>query len=281
MGLFDKITRGITRGIGNAVSNATQQAVEKKATEILTPKINQAADTIAGSSKPSGATNTGSLEGAIGHLTNAVNGYATQAAQNMKVCLKCNKPTSVDKKFCPECGATLPEKTLAQAAVCPSCGKQNNLSEKFCSECGTKLPITIEAEENQRNLDEQVMNEWQEKLSNYPRWRLGGTDYNLEYYNEGYYIFTAKYPSHEEAYSAVISYRGFLKQNGFKEAGQYPSVEHLYKKENGVCYHVDTEHCFEGDADRPTIGFDKREPQGGFDYEKPVPKKKGFFGLFK
>ncbi len=281
MGLFDKITRGITRGIGNAVSNATQKAVEKKATEVLTPKINRAADTIAGSSKPSGTTNTGSLEGALGNLTNAFSGYATQAAQNLKICPKCNTGNSADKKFCSKCGEMLPEKTLGSLAVCPACGKQNNVSERFCSDCGTKLPITLETEEKQRQSDEQVMNEWQEKLSAYPKWRLGGTEYHLELYDEGYYTFTVKYPSHEEAYSAVTSYRNFLKQNGFKEAGQYPSIEHLYKKENGVCYHVDTEHCFEGDADRPTIGFDKREPQGGFDYVKPEPKKKGLLGLFK
>ena len=51
---------------------------------------------------------------------------------------------------------------------------------------------------------------------------------------------------------------------------------------DGVCYHVDTEHCFEGDSDCPAIGFDKSEPYGGFNYVKPEPKKKtSFMDLFK
>lgn len=281
MGLFDKITRGITRGIGNAVSNATQKAVEKKATEVLTPKINQAADTIAGSSKPSGTASTGSLEGALGNLAGAMSGYVSEAAQTLKVCPKCDTGNSADRKFCSKCGEALPEKTLGSLAVCSNCGKQNNITEKFCSDCGAKLPIAVEEEERKKRADEQVMNLWQEKLNAYPRWRLGGTEYNLESYDEGYYTFSVKLNSYEEAIGAVENYRNFLKQNGFKEAGQYPSKEHLYKKENGVCYHVDTEHCFEGDVDRPTIGFDNREPQGGFDYVKPEPKKKGLFGFFK
>ena len=70
--------------------------------------------------------------------------------------------------------------------------------------------------------------------------------------------------------------------NGFRQAGEYPSVEHLYKRVDGVVYHVDTEHCFEGDSDCPSIGFDKSEPRGGFDYVKPEPKKKtSFLDLFK
>ena len=35
----------------------------------------------------------------------------------------------------------------------------------------------------------------------------------------------------------------------------------------------DTEHCFQGDADSPTIYFDHSQPTGGYDYKKPEPKK--------
>ena len=50
----------------------------------------------------------------------------------------------------------------------------------------------------------------------------------------------------------------------------------------GVVYHVDTEHCFDGDSDCLSIGFDKSEPRGGFNYVKPEPKKKtSFLDLLK
>ena len=80
------------------------------------------------------------LEGAMANLESSVQGYATEAAKNMKVCPNCNKPTTADKKFCHECGTQLPEQTVAQGAVCPNCGKQNAIGTKFCQDCGTKLP---------------------------------------------------------------------------------------------------------------------------------------------
>ncbi len=287
MGIFDKITKGITRGIGNAVSNATQKAVEKKATEILTPKINQAADTIAGKVEQSVQTannvntaSNNSLETSLENLNSAMNAYATKVAQNVKVCPKCNATVSADKKFCPECGEVLPEKTLAQGSVCTQCGKQNSITEKYCTNCGTKLPQTIEAEQKQQNDDINVLNGWNEKLGGYPKWEFGGSKYYIEDYEGEYYSFTATFDNYEKACSAVENYRNCLQQNGFAPAGQYPSIEHLYKKVNGVCYHVDTEHCFEGDSNCPTIGFDNREPTGGFDYQEKPKKKKGLFGLF-
>ena len=70
-----------------------------------------------------------------------------------------------------------------------------------------------------------------------------------------------------------------MKANGFREAGQYPDRAHLYKKINGKCYHVDTEHCFEGSMERPEIWFNIQEPSGGFDYVKPEPKQQTRFDL--
>lgn len=278
MGIFDKITRGIGKGIGNAIGNATQKAVEKKAAEVLTPKINQAADTIAGNAARGSSS---SLEGALGNLEGAMSGYATRAMQNMKVCPACETACSADKKFCPSCGGPLPEKTLAQDAVCPNCGKQNQITEKFCSDCGTKLPIVAAAENRQKQADDSVLAQWTEKLPAYPVWTIGGREYSLDNYDVNYYVFSVRLRSVEEAHRAVATYRTVLQQSGFRMAGQYPSIEHLYKRVDGVVYHVDTEHCFEGDSDRPSIGFDQSEPLGGFDYVKPEPKKKGLFGFFK
>ena len=98
-----------------------------------------------------------------------------------------------------------------------------------------------------------------------------------------HYIFGADFVGDAAAAQrAVHEYRQVLMENGFRQAGEYPCTEHLYKRVNGTVYHVDTEHCFEGDADCPSIGFDKSEPRGGFDYVKPAPKKKtSFMDLFK
>ncbi|MBR3693184.1 MAG: hypothetical protein IKL88_01525, partial [Erysipelotrichales bacterium] len=73
--------------------------------------------------------------------------------------------------------------------------------------------------------------------------------------------------------NAVKQYRILLQENGFTTAGQYPSVEHLYKMVGETCYHVDTEHCFDGDPDCPNIYFLLGEPTGGFYYVKEEPKK--------
>ena len=62
---------------------------------------------------------------------------------------------------------------------------------------------------------------------------------------------------------------------GLRLVEQYPDEEHLYKRVNGVSCHVDTEHCFQGDADSPTIYLDHSQPTGGYDYKKPEKKQSG------
>ena len=93
-----------------------------------------------------------------------------------------------------------------------------------------------------------------------------------------HYIFGAEFNGNATAAQRAVSeYRQVLLQNGFRQAGEYTSIEHLYKRIDGVVYNVDTEHCFEGDPDFATIGFCIREPYGGFDYVKSEPKKKTSF----
>lgn len=301
----DSIRNGISDAIGNAVENAVekkvapaaQKVVDKAVTPVVnkaTESINQAADNMnqtmdsvnqaagqaRGTSSPQATTG---LAGAFAGFQSAMMNMANQAAMNMKVCPKCNTPTMADKKFCPQCGEALPEETVAQGAVCPSCGKQNSLDTRFCQDCGAKLPVTIAEEQKAAEQDATVMLEWEQKLSAFPKWSCGGKQYNLEQY-DGVYVFTVGFDGdHEAAKQAVEQYRQTALENGFKQAGQYPSEEHLYKMVNGTCYHVDTEHCFEGDLDRPSIGLGTGEPTGGFHYVKPEPKKKGswkdLFGL--
>ncbi len=282
MGFLERAIRnGMRKGIGDAIGNAVQKAVEPAATE-LANKAAGAIDQAAGNAEQT-VRQTSGLEGALGNLQRSMEGYATEAAKNIKICPSCGEGATADKKFCPKCGAKLPEQTVAEGAVCPNCGKQNTVGTKFCCDCGTKLPAAVQEEQRKAEGDAAVMREWDKKLPGFPKWNLGGCEFNIEPIDGGYMIFAVRFPGDPNAaYAAMKQYREVLMQNGFKQAGQYPSIDHLYKKENGVCYHVDTEHCFGGDPDCATFGFDNYEPTGGFDYVKPEPKKKtSIFDLFK
>ena len=267
------VSQGISRGLGEAIGKAVQQAVEPKATEYA----NKAADRFdqaAGNAAQQTRQATSGLEGAFANLERSMQSYANQMTRDLKVCPECGQPTSADKKFCPGCGAKLPEQTLGESAVCPACGKQNSVGTKFCQDCGTKLPIAIAEEQAKQAKDAQELAQWDNLLPGFPKWNCGGSGYNLEEYEPGIVSFSAGFGGNSvAAQRAVEQYRQVLLQNGFQQAGQYPSMNHLYKKENGQCLHVDTEHCFESDADRAYIGFDHNEPYGGFDYVKPEPKK--------
>ena len=275
------LERAIRRGVSDAIGKAIGKAIEPTVTD-LTNKAANAIDQAAQNTEQQVARSSG-LEGAMANLERSVQGYATEAAKNMKVCPNCNKPTTADKKFCPDCGTQLPEQTVAQGAVCPSCGKQNAIGTKFCQDCGTKLPAAIAEEQAQADRNAAVMAEWDAKLPQYPKWTCGGQLRYIECYEENTYSIGVEFKNNPQAAQrAVEQYRQILLQNGFRQAGQYPIIEQLFKRIDGVVYNVDTEHCFEGDPDFATIGFCIREPYGGFDYVKPEPKKKtSFMDLFK
>ena len=275
------LERAIRRGVSDAVGKAIGKAIEPTVTD-LTNKAANAIDQAAQNTEQQVARSSG-LEGVMANLERSVQGYATEAAKNMKVCPNCNKPTTADKKFCPECGTQLPEQTVAQGAVCPSCGKQNAIGTKFCQDCGTKLPAAIAEEQAQADRNAAVMAEWDAKLPQYPKWTCGGNLLHIEYYEENTYDICVEFENDPSAAQrAVEQYRQILLASGFRQAGEYPSIQQLYKRIDGVVYNVDTEHCFEGDADTACIYFSVREPCGGFDYVKPEPKKKtSFLDLFK
>ena len=282
MGFLERaIRREVSQAVGNAVGNAVQKAVEPAATNLA----NQAAQSIdkATNKTQTTVTNTSGLEGAMANLERSVQGYATEAAKNTKVCPNCGKPNGADKKFCSDCGTKLPEQTLAQGALCINCGTQNGIGTKFCQNCGAKLPATVQEEELKAQKNAAVMSEWDFKLPQYPRWTCGGTKISLEDYGDNNFMLNACFNGNsQQAQRAVEEYRQILLQNGFRQAGQHPSIQQLFKRIDGVVYNVDTEHCFEGDPDCACIGFCIREPYGGFDYVKPEPKKKtSFMDLFK
>lgn len=277
MGFLERaIRRGVSDAVGKAIGNAVTQAVEPKAAELA----NKAAAHIdsAAQNTQQQAQRTSGLEGAFANLERSMTNYATEAAKNMKVCPNCNKATSADKKFCPDCGSALPEQTVAEGAVCTSCGAQNAIGTKFCASCGAKLPAAIQEEQAQAERNAAVLRQWDEKLPQYPKWSCGGTELYIEDYRENGFMFSATFNGNPSAaHRAVEEYRQILLQSGFRQAGQYPSIEQLFKRIDGVVYNADTEHCFEGDPDTACIGFYRREPYGGFDYVKPEPKKKASF----
>ena len=271
------LERAIRRGVSDAVGKAIGKAIEPTVTD-LTNKAANAIDQATQKTEQQVARSSG-LEGAMANLERSVQGYATEAAKNMKVCPNCNKPTTADKKFCPDCGTQLPEQTVAQGAVCPSCGKQNVIGTKFCQDCGTKLPVAVQEEQMHADDHASVMSKWDKQLPQYPKWNCGGSHFEIEVY-DGFTTFSVNFDGNTfRAKQAVEQYRQLLLEGGFREAGENPTIEHLYKMIDGVCYHADTEHCFEGDNDTATIYFNTGEPQGGF-YYKPDKKSFGLKGLF-
>ncbi len=288
MGFLDRaIRRGIGDAVENAVGNAVKKVVEPKATELANrtaEQLDQAAETQyqGDVQRPSDSTSTGGFEGAMANLQRSAENYATQAAMNMKICPACEYSTTADKTFCPSCGTRLPDQTLAQGTLCTHCGLQNTIGTKFCSGCGEKLPATLAEEQAAAERSAAVLADWGIRLPHHPKWDCGGTNYELDEYEPNGFRFSVDFSGDASAAKrAVESYRQAVLQNGFREAGEYPSRDHLYKKVDGICYHVDFEHAFDGDSDCPSLALETREPPGGFDYVKPEPRKKNILDLFK
>ena len=266
-------------------AQAATQAAAQTAAQSAAQAATQAAANAAQSSAAAGGTDMPSqaeLESAFSMLGQLMQGAADSAAKNMKVCPQCGEAAEADEAFCPKCGGKLPEITVSQSYTCAKCGKQNKLGQRFCTGCGEKLPAALMEEQAQAEKDAKVIGEeWQEKLPEYPVWSCGGNDYGIDVFEEGRGImFACMFPTGMLAEQAVRAYREVLKAAGFRQEGKYKSDDHLYKKVNGVSCHVDTEHCFEGDAESPCIYFNHEEPTGGYNYQPPPqqPKKPG--GLF-
>lgn len=288
MGFLERaIRKGVSDAVGKAVGNAVKSAVEPKATEFVNKtaeqfeRQTQAAAQQTQQAASSAGQSTSGLEGALSNLQRSMEGYATEAAKNMKICPSCGEGTTAEKNFCPSCGARLPEQTVAQGAVCTSCGKQNTIGTKFCQDCGAKLPSALAEEQAAADKNAAALARWDEVLPGFPKWSCGGIELLYDTSFEAI-EFIAVFADGISAQNAVEQYKNILKQNGFHEAGQYRDRDHLYNKINGVCYHVDTEHCFEGGSERASIYFMHDEPTGGYDYVKPEPPKRtSFFDMFK
>ncbi|MBQ2759374.1 MAG: zinc ribbon domain-containing protein [Clostridia bacterium] len=280
MGFLERaIRKGISDGIGKAVGNAINQAIEPKATQLVN-KATEQLNSAAGNSNNSTANST--MGSTFSELENAARNFATQQAGKLKICPSCGDAATAEQKFCPGCGGALPEQTVSQSAQCTACGKQNNIGVRFCTDCGAKLPYAIAQDEQNVRKTAAVLNEWSEKLPQYPLWSFGGESLCIDEY-DGYFSFSADFSGNRAAaQNAVAQYKALAKQHGFREAGQYPSDEHLYKMSDEICYHIDFEHCYEAGADCVSLAFLTGEPSGGFNYVKPEPKKPiGLKDIFK
>lgn len=255
-GIREGVSKGLRDAVGKAVETAVQPAADKLAgqaaehldearqsLEESTQAIKEAhadaqdalaqADaeiaaqtgdgTAASAPKHSG---TASLEAALAGWAGAMQNAATQASQNMKECPNCGEVVTADHKFCPKCGAALPEMTIAEGFLCPKCGKQNVPGTVYCAECGTKLPAAEAAEARQ-------MAKWDEWIPQYPKWTFGG-ELELEQgdllNDEPTVRFTALGVGAQE----LSRYVALLKENGFIPAfGDGSDV--YYKVVDGVC----------------------------------------------
>ncbi len=278
----DALGEDFGKNLGDAINKASQQVKEPAATDCGSkqpePCQEEGKET---SKKTNNSAAANNIENVFASLKQTMEGYATEVSKNIKVCPNCETPNGADKKFCTSCGAKLPEETLAQGTLCPKCGKQNPVGTKFCSDCGEKLPAVELEEKAAATKDAKTLQQWQEKLPQYPVWECGGSDFSIEDY-DSFYAFNVYMGTRFAADMAIRQYRDVLMQNGFRQAGEYPSIGNLYKMVDGKCYHVDTDHCFEGDEDRPSIYFNIEEPAGGFNYVKPEPQKAtGLKDLFK
>jgi len=254
----------VTQGINQAVNQAADKLVPQRQDQL--DPAQQAAQAQASAAQ---------LGGIFASFAGAAQGFANEAAKNMKVCPGCGAPCGAEMKFCNQCGAPLPEMTVAQSAVCQNCGLQNGVGMKFCSGCGAKLPGAQAEEAAALARAEAALAKWDTLLPQYPKWDQGGNEISIEEYGVengcpayGLHVSGPGLPA------ALARYTQLLRQNGFIPAGQYPSEQNLFKRVDGVVYSCSSENAFDGGTDHMSLYFSVREPYGGFDYRKPEPKPK-------
>lgn len=153
-GISKGLSKGISKGIGDALGKAVEKAVNPAAERFAgkaAAQIDEASAALDASAQAASEAakdaETAKRSGGFAALENALGGwaknaeqYATEMSKNIKICSSCGEPASADQKFCPKCGAKLPETTAAALYVCPKCGKQNTVGSEFCGECGAELP---------------------------------------------------------------------------------------------------------------------------------------------
>ena len=315
------VTKGLQDAVAKTVEDEAKDAAEKAAEKAADAVADKTAEAVAEKAADAAAETSERTSGLFGDLKKSIddmNASLKEAEEAMKeadeamkdvtpeqweqatsylekmaadslkdtyVCAMCEEPVKGKKEICPKCGARMPDRSVMELAVCAGCGKQNTPGTERCEGCGAKLPYKLLMEEAQTKKDQGVLDRWSSEIPMFPVWNCGGSCFDLSKLEEGRYYFASWFEGNEsEAQASVGRYVALAKSAGFRQAGKYPGDDHLYKMIDGICYHIDTEHCFEGDSDSPSIYFLLNdEPQGGFDYVKPQPAKKsgGLFGMLK
>jgi len=246
------VGKGVRDAVGKAVEGAVKPAADKlagraassldKTAQSVAQSTQAAADAAAQSAQaarqagdtadaaPAGATAPGagfaSLEAAFGNWASTMQGFAGQAAQNLKECPNCGEFATADRTFCPKCGAKLPDKTVGARYVCPQCGKQNLPGETYCSGCGALLPEAAKQQEAQ-------LGKWDTLLPQYPKWTQGGlVELEEQGTMNGYPVIRLNVDGAGQ--SALDAYVAALKAAGFTAAHGEDSDD-FYKVVDGVC----------------------------------------------
>ena len=255
----------------NAAANAAAKGINH-ATEGIRQSANEAAASMNEANAAASKVSNEDWEKAFSVLE----GMATTASKNMKVCPACGEAAKADVKFCPACGTRLPEQTVYEMSKCPACGHQNDPGTSFCAECGAKLPSKIAEEEALKAKDAAELAKWDDILPMYPSWRFGGSGIQLEdRRGDGGMLAILSVGSTSRA--ELDKYFALLKENGFERPRNWSADETVFKIVGGNAYVVNQTDAFQ-DPDCFSIYF-------GIDNsylpKKEEPKKKGFLsGLF-
>ena len=240
----DGIGKGIQDAVGKAVESAVKPAADKlagqaanqlnQATQNLTDS-GEAAAKAASAPAPEGE-GMASLGAALSGWASAMEGMAGQVAQNMKECPSCGEVVTADHKFCPKCGAQLPEQTIGAGYVCPKCGKQNAPGTTFCAECGAMLPAAEAANAAQ-------LAKWDSLLPCYPKWEHGGSGIELEELDDVNGHPGVSLSVRGAGLTQAAAYVQSLKAAGFVPYGDERDADVWYKVIDGVCRAFDKTDC--------------------------------------
>ena len=263
--LGNTIREGVGKGIQNAVGKAVESAVKPAADKLAgkaADQLGQATQDIdksmqearaaqgeataalqegaqaAGETGTAAGSGFASLGAVLGSFAGAMQDAAGQAAQNMKECPQCGEIAPAENKFCPSCGAPLPERTIGAGYLCPQCGKQNAPGTTFCGGCGALLPAPAEAQAARKA-------KWDAMLPQYPKWTQRGT-FELDENGEmnGYPIISVHVRGAGAA--ELGQYVAALKAEGFVPFYDEDS-DIYYKVVDGVCRSFDKTDADQGD----------------------------------
>ena len=177
-GLSDGLSKGIKDAVNSAVESAVKPVADKyanaaasqldKVADEMNANLNETNESLKEANEAAKGTGFGfaNLEASLNKYASSARSYATELAKNFKECPNCGEMCEADRKFCPKCGAKLPDTTMADGLVCPKCGHQNTLETRFCSECGEPLPAYAdEIAKEQEELAQRKAEEEAERLA--------------------------------------------------------------------------------------------------------------------